>query len=47
MLSKVDNFKKNGKILTGKIGHIIVDEKVSFGVFTEWDFSVFKAIIKN
>lgn len=45
MLSKVDNFKKNGKILTGKIGHIIVDEKVSFGVFTEWDFSVFKAII--
>lgn len=47
MLSKVDNFKKNGKILTGKIGHIIVDEKVSFGVFTEWDFYVFKAIIKN
>lgn len=47
MLSKVDNFKKNGKILTGKIGHIILDEKVSFGVFTEWDFSVFKAIIKN
>lgn len=47
MLSKVDNFKKNGKILTGKIGHIIVDEKVSFGVFTEWDFSVFKAIIEN
>lgn len=47
MLSKVDNFKKNGKMLSGKVSHIVVDEKVSFGVFSSWDFSVFEILSKS
>jgi glycosyltransferase involved in cell wall biosynthesis len=47
MLSKVDNFKNSGKMLSGKVGHIVVDEKVSFGVFSTWDFSVFEIISNN
>jgi CMP-N-acetylneuraminic acid synthetase len=47
MLSRVDNFKNSGKMLSGKVGHIVVDEKISFGVFSTWDFSVFEVIFNN
>lgn len=47
VLSTVKNFLENKKMLGGKVGHIVVDEKVSFGVFGAWDLKVLKSISNN
>lgn len=44
VLSMVDNFIENKKMLSGKVGHIVVDEKVSFGVFSLWDLKILRGI---
>ncbi len=41
VLSTVDNFRKNKKMISGKVGHIVVNEQVAFGVFNSFDLKIF------
>lgn len=44
VLSRVDGFLKEEKMLHGKVGHIVVDERVAFAVDTEFDFLMFRSL---
>lgn len=44
VVSTVKNFKEQSKMIGGKVGHIVVDQKAGFGVFTEFDLQIFKAL---
>lgn len=39
------SFEKHGRINAGKMSHIVVDERAAFGVFSEFDFRVFKSML--
>ncbi|MCP1663268.1 glycosyltransferase involved in cell wall biosynthesis [Methanocalculus sp. AMF5] len=40
--STVENFKINKKMASGKIGHVIVDQRTAFGIFSDFDMYLFK-----
>ncbi|WP_298148590.1 glycosyltransferase [Flavobacterium sp.] len=42
----VDSFKKSDRMVAGKVGHIVVDQKAALGVFSPFDLEVFKALIQ-
>jgi len=44
VLSTKENFLKNRNLVSGSISHIVVDQKTAFGVFSKFDFDVFKSI---
>lgn len=44
VISTVKNFKEQNKMISGKVGHIVVDQKAGFGIFTEFDLQVFKCL---
>lgn len=44
MASTLTNFLENGRINSGKMSHIIVDENSAFGIFSEFDFTIFKSL---
>jgi len=44
VISTVKNFKEQNKMIAGKVGHIVVDQKAGFGVFTEFDLQTFQAL---
>jgi len=46
-LVRMRHFKKTGKIISGKIGHIILDEKSSLGIQSKFTFSIIKNILKE
>lgn len=46
MLSTLSSFNKNSKINAGQISHVVVDEKAAFGVYSEFDFEIFKSLVK-
>lgn len=39
-LSKINAFKQSRKLLSGKVGHIVVDEKSALGIFTPFDLVI-------
>lgn len=43
MVSSYDSFRKNAKINAGQISHVIVDEKMAFGIFSEFELMLFQA----
>lgn len=45
VISSIESFKKYGKINGGKTSHVVVDEQTAFGVFSEFDFILFKKYI--
>ncbi|SMG53003.1 Cytidylyltransferase [Marivirga sericea] len=45
VLSTVKNFQKHGMLTKGRISHIVVDQKTSFGIFSKFDFELFRSII--
>jgi CMP-N-acetylneuraminic acid synthetase len=47
MLSTLNSFSKNLKINAGQISHVVVDEKAAFGVHSEFDFELFKSLVKS
>lgn len=44
VLSTVENFRQNGKMIAGKVGHIVVDRKVAFAVSDEFDLALFNGV---
>lgn len=46
-LSTAKNFRKNKRIVSGSISHIVVDQKTAFGVFGKFDFMSYSAIEEN
>ncbi len=46
-LTKVKAFKKDKKILAGKVGHIVVDQKTAMGVFSGFDLQLAHMILEN
>lgn len=44
MASTKANFKAYAKINSGKMSHVIVDEISAFGIFSEFDFNIFKSL---
>lgn len=44
VVSTVDNFIKNKKMVSGKVGHIIVEEKHSIQINSKFNFEIFKLI---
>lgn len=47
VLSKLDGYKKEGKMLHGKIGHIVVDSKKSIGIFSEFELQLSQLLMQN
>ncbi len=45
VLSTVENLLKNKKMASGKISHIVVDQKSAFGVFGQFDFEIMQKMI--
>jgi len=43
-LVKVDHFKKMQKIISGKVGHIVLDEKSCLGIHSKFTFDIIKQI---
>ncbi len=46
-VSTLKNFERNQKLVSGSISHIVVDQKTAFGVFSEFDMSVVRAIYQE
>ncbi len=45
--STLENYKKHSRMVAGKVGHIVVDQKAAFGVFTPFDLEVFDLLNKK
>ncbi len=43
--STIENFEKTGKLVGGKVSNIVVDQKTAHGIFSEFDFQVYKTLI--
>lgn len=41
--STVENFRKHQRLASGKISHVVVDQKTALGVFSELDFKLISA----
>ncbi len=42
VLSSIENFHANKKLVAGRISHIVVDQRTAFGIFNAFDFEVFQ-----
>lgn len=47
IITNKKSFLKSKKLISGKISHIIVDEKSSFGVFSKFEFDLFKLLTEK
>lgn len=47
MVSTVSSFDERGKINAGTMSHVVVDEKSAFGIFSEFDFNIYRALLKE
>jgi len=45
-VTRTDIFEEHQKIISGIVGHIIVDQKASLGVFSEYDLQLAKLIVQ-
>nr|WKN40043.1 glycosyltransferase [Tunicatimonas sp. TK19036] len=46
VVSTLENFKKTKQLASGKISHIVVDQKTAFGVFSKLDFTLVDTLVK-
>jgi hypothetical protein len=44
VLSTVKQFASTNKMISGKVGHIVVDERTAFGVFTDFDLKILRSL---
>ncbi|UUX92246.1 glycosyltransferase family 2 protein [Methanoplanus endosymbiosus] len=47
VLSTMENFHKNNRMVSGKVGHVIADQLTAFGVFSEFDLAIFELVDKH
>jgi len=47
MLSKLEAFKKNNSLIGERVSHLLVNDKNSFGVLTDFQFRLFKLMVNN
>ncbi|WP_421751992.1 glycosyltransferase [Croceimicrobium sp.] len=45
MVATRESFAKNGKINAGRMSHVVVDENTAFGIFSDFDFQIFKSLM--
>ncbi|UII24835.1 glycosyltransferase [Fulvivirga maritima] len=45
VVSTIENFKKNKKLVSGSISHVVVDEQTAFGIFNSFHFSVYRTLM--
>ena len=46
-ISNFDNFSNNEVLISNRVAHVLLDHKHSFGVFSDFDFELFKKYISN
>ncbi|NCT75337.1 MAG: glycosyltransferase [Chitinophagaceae bacterium] len=46
-VTRTDRFQESEKLLTGKIGHIMVDQLSAFGLFSDFDFQLAELLVKQ
>jgi CMP-N-acetylneuraminic acid synthetase len=44
---RTDRFLKNDKITFGRIGHVMIDQLSSIGLFSDFDFQLAESLLKN
>lgn len=47
MVATKDSFLAHQKINAGKMSHIVVDDRTAFGIFSDFDFGIFKALAQE
>lgn len=47
VLSRLDGYRKHGKMLQGKIGHIVVDSKKSIGIFSDFELQLSQLLMQS
>ncbi|MFK8101272.1 MAG: glycosyltransferase [Saprospiraceae bacterium] len=47
ILSRVAAFQKEGKLLSGKVGHISIDQKTAIGIFSGFDLKLAQLILRE
>jgi CMP-N-acetylneuraminic acid synthetase len=47
VLSRLDGYHKHGKMLQGKIGHIVVDSKKSIGIFSDFELQLSQLLMQS
>ena len=45
VLSSIENLKDNKSMVSGTISHVVIDQKTAFGIFSLFDYEVFKKLI--
>jgi CMP-N-acetylneuraminic acid synthetase len=47
VLSTYEGFKNTGKMIHGKVGHIVVDQKTALGIFSDFDLQIVSKIYEG
>lgn len=47
MASTRASFMSKGKINAGQMSHVVVDEQTAFGIFSDFDFKIYKSMISS
>jgi glycosyltransferase involved in cell wall biosynthesis len=47
IVTRRESFAKNGRVNAGKTSHVVVDENTAFGIFSDFDLRIFKALIET
>lgn len=47
MVATKSSFESRGKINAGTMSHVVVDERSAFGIFSEFDFNVYQALLEE
>ena len=47
VVARVNSFETSGKMISGRVSHVVVDQKNAFGVFGPFDLQVFRALTEN
>jgi glycosyltransferase involved in cell wall biosynthesis len=47
VISTLENYHKNKRLVAGKVGHFVVNQKVALGISSNFEFLMFKGLISN
>lgn len=45
MATTVESFEKHGKVNGGTMGHVVIDERSAFGIFSEFDLQLYSLLV--
>ncbi len=46
MVATRESFLKHQKVNAGKMSHVVVDENTAFGIFSDFDFKIYKSLVE-